>query len=43
MSEKYMLADWPMKTYAFFSSLIELAEEMNESPGGSANKRVGVG
>lgn len=42
MSDKYMLADWPMKAYAFFSSLIELAEEMNESPGGEQIKGSGL-
>lgn len=34
MSDKHMPADLPMKTNTFFSFLIELAEEMNESPGG---------
>lgn len=34
MSDKHMPADQPMKTNTFFSFLIELAEEMNESPGG---------
>lgn len=36
-----MLADWPVKVHFFSSFLIELAEEMNESPGGAQIKGSG--